>query len=192
MRTVRDRRAAILQVAADELGPQGKGSPEVYGYWRRVLPPARTDAQVKLYAKTKEWCGGFVLSCIKAAGFAQDVFWRDSVGFVGPCKLELTTEPKPGDICIKPLPYAHHSLVEAYIDGQLWTIDGNQPGVLRKRHPVPHDKTLTFYSIEPFLAALPDTEPAPPLEEEEPAELPESGFLRGQPFSVPGIQDPKE
>ncbi len=178
-----DTRARILEIAKAEIGPQGKGSLRVEAYWRDVLPPAWTDAQVHLYAKTKEWCGCFALWCLRQAGLAHDVHWQDGLGFLGPAHLPVTRTPSRGDIGYVASPFQHHFVFD-YVDNDGWihSVDGNQPDVREKRRRSEH---VTFYSIGPLLAAVPDTEPSPPPDEP----LPEPGFLRGQTFSVPGIQD---
>jgi hypothetical protein len=159
-------REEIVRIAAAEIGPQGKGSPQVYAYWRDVLPPAWSDAQVKLYAKTKEWCGGFALWCIRRAGLAQGTQWLDGIGFVGPAKLRRLTiveTPLPGDVAITPVPFWHHAIVERCDAATLVTIDGNQPDVRRKTRPRPPGTKITYYSIDRFIKAeeitLPDVPP---------------------------------
>lgn len=168
-------RNRILEIAAAEIGAQTKGSQRVYEYWREVCSPEWTDAQVHLYAKTKEWCGCFALWCLRQAGLAQDVFWHDGLGFLGPAKLHTTRTPSRGDIGYVSQPFQHHFVFDR-IDNEGWchSIDGNQPDVRGKRRRM---DGLLFYSIEPLLAT-----------EER---LPEAGFVRDSPYSVPGIQDPK-
>lgn len=175
--TSRDR---ILEVAVSKIGPYGKGSPQVETMWRDVLDATVNDGQIKPFALHNEWCGAFVLSCFRDAGLT-DAHWRISHGFV----LDLlgakaaTKIPKPGDIGIRqglpPHLVYHHFLVERWNDHQDWdSIDGNSPHCARHHH-TSLDPTITFYSIE---ALLPAEEP-----------LPEGGFVRGQKYSVPGIQD---
>ena len=171
-----DYRAKILEVATAEIGPQSKGSLKVEAYWRDVLPPAWTDAQVHLYAKTKEWCGCFALWCLRRAGLAQDIHWIDGTGFLGPARLVQTRTPSRGDVGYVPHPFQHHFVFDRIdSDGWVHSVDGNQPDVREKRR---RQEGLTFYAIETLIVAAP-AEP-----------LPEAGFLRGQEFSVPGIQDP--
>jgi hypothetical protein len=175
--TARDR---ILAVAASKIGAYGKGSPEVEAIWRDVLDANVNDRQVKQFAKKSEWCGGFVLSCLRDAG-VTDAHWKIGSGFV----LSLlgaksaTKTPAPGDIGIRQgaptHPVFHHFFVEKYAGPNDWdSIDGNSPHCDRHHHTA-LDPTTTFYSIASLL----------PAEEE----LPEAGFVRGQKFSVPGIQD---
>lgn len=161
-----DQRQEVVNAAAGEIGPQVKGSPQVIGYWRDVLPLSWSDAQVKLYAKSKEWCGGFALWCIRRAGLAQSTHWVDGQGFVGPAHLRalLASEtPQPGDVAITPVPFWHHSIVESCDAKTLVTIDGNQPDVRRKSRPRPASSQITFYSIESLIRAeaptLPDIPP---------------------------------
>lgn len=164
-----DHRARILEIATAEIGPQSKGSPKVEAYWREVLPPEWTDAQVHLYAKTKEWCGCFALWCLRQAGLAKDICWHDGLGFLGPGKLHTTRTPSRGDIGYAPSPFQHHFVFDR-IDGDGWvhSIDANQPDVRERRRRL---DGLLFYSIEPLIP------------------LPEAGFLRGEKYSVPGVQD---
>lgn len=175
--TVRDR---ILGVAASKIGAYGKGSPEVEAIWRDVLDASVGNAEIPQFAKHNEWCGGFVLNCLREAG-VTDVHWKIGSGFV----LSLlgaksaTKTPQPGDIGIRqgspPHLVYHHFFVEKYAGHDDWdSIDGNSPNCSRHHH-VWLDPTITFYSIA---ALLPAQEP-----------LPEAGFVRGQEFSVPGIQD---
>lgn len=150
-----DFRARVIEIAKAEIGPQGKGSLKVEAYWRATLPPSWTDAQVHLYAKTREWCGGFALWCLKQAGLARDIFWQDGLGFLG--KLPRTLTPSRGDIGYKQSPFQHHLLFDYEHDGWIMSVDGNQPDVREQRR---RKQGLTFYSIEPLIRAL-DTEPAP-------------------------------
>jgi hypothetical protein len=164
-------RARIIEIAEAEIGPQRKGSQRVYEYWRSVLPPEWSDAQAKTYAKTRDWCGGFALWCLKQAGIAQDIYWQDGIGFLGPAGLKQTRTPSRGDIGYLPQPFQHHLLYSYEHDGKVHSVDGNQPGVRQQVRP---RQGIVFYSIEPLLLAQ-----APP----------EAGFVRNQPYSVPGIQD---
>src|SRR5688500_8603870 len=100
-------RQEIISRARGQIGPQVKGSAQVVWYWRDVLPPAGSDAQVKLYAKTKEWCGGFALWCLRQAGVAESVHWLDGIGFLGPARLPRTTAPEMGDVAFFPEPFQH-------------------------------------------------------------------------------------
>jgi hypothetical protein len=150
-------RQAVIDQARSQIGPWGKGSAEVYGYWRAVLPPSWSDAQVKLYAASKEWCGGFALWALKRAGLASALHWLDGIGFLGPARLPRTDAPEPADVAVFPQPYWHHAIVVSWQrvrevdtgDGlkhacfRLVTIDGNQPGVVeRVREVVPALKRL--------------------------------------------------
>lgn len=190
---IRDR---IIEIAEAEIGPQAKGSDKVFGYWRAALPPEWTDAQVKLYAKTREWCGGFTLWCLKQAGIAQDVSWKDGIGYLGPAHLKQTRTPSRGDVGVKPHPFAHHWLFKYEYDGWFYGIGGNTPGVKEQRF---RKDQVVFYSIDPFLPEeTRDTNPLPPPPDlsgvirKVDEMLPEGGFVRGQKFSVPGIQDKDE
>jgi hypothetical protein len=155
-------RTQIIEIARAEIGTQGKGSARVFEYWRDVLPPSWSDFQVRQYAASKEWCGGFALWCMRQAGIAADVRWIDGVGFAGPAKLRQTESPLPGDLAITPSPFWHHALVAVFepgvtqtvAGGRLVTIDGNQPGVRVKDRPCPALKSIDFYSIEPLLGGF--------------------------------------
>lgn len=154
---IRDR---IVEIAEAEIGAQAKGSERVYQYWRDVLPPEWSDAQVRLYAKSKEWCGGFALWCLRAAGIAQDVHWKDGVGFIGPARLKPTRTPSRGDIGVKHHPFAHHWVFKYEYDGWLHGIGGNTPGVKEQRF---RKDEVTVYSIGPLLPdEARDTDPLPP------------------------------
>ncbi len=148
-----DYRAELLEWAKREIGPQTKGSREVERYWRATLPPDWSDAQVKLYAKTKDWCGGFCLAGLKAVGLAKDVFWIDSKGFLGPAKLRLTRTPSRGDIGFIAKPYQHHLLFDYEYDGKIHSVDGNQPDVREKSRS---RVGIDFYSIQPLIDAVSD------------------------------------
>lgn len=171
-------REFLIDVAVAKLGKYGKGSPQVEAIWRRVLPATTTDPQVKQAAEKLEWCGAFVLDCLREAKLT-DAVWRLGEGFVlRTLKPSAATKnPKPGDIGIRvgpaSKPLNHHFLVEAWNGPKDWTsLDGNSPHAARHHHRS-LDRTTTFYSIEKLL----------PL-------LPEPGFLPGQIHSVPGIQEP--
>ncbi len=175
--TARDR---ILEVAASKLGHYGKGSPQVEAIWRNVLDASVSDAAIPQFALHNEWCGGFVLNCLREAG-VTNAHWKIGRGFV----LDLlgsraaTKSPVPGDIGIRqgmpPHLVYHHFLIEKYAGPGDWdSIDGNSPTCARHHH-TSLDPTIIFYSIA---ALLPAEEP-----------LPEAGFVRDQKFSVPGIQD---
>lgn len=179
-------RQEVLSKARGQIGPQVKGSTQVVWYWRDVLPPSWSDAQVKLYAKTKEWCGGFVLWCLRQAGLGPDTRWIDGLGFLGPARLPRTNTPEPGDVAFFPQPFQHHALVVSLVQVEdlvvktpgkpdvrharwrLTTIDGNQPDVReRVRDIVPslRQNDVAFYSIEPLLRAETPTLPeVPPLD----------------------------
>lgn len=156
-------RQEIVRIAKGQIGPQTKGSPEVVAYWRDVVPPTWSDAQVRQYAKSKEWCGGFALWCIRQAGLAQGTHWQDGLGFVGPARLRrlsIVETPEPGDVAIVPYGNWHHAIVEACDATTLITIDGNQPDVRRKTRPRPAPSRMSYYSIDRFIKAeeitLPD------------------------------------
>lgn len=125
-------------------------------YWEACGLPRNTP---------QHWCGVFALWALKEAGLAQGVNWEVGWGFIGPLKLPLTKDPKPGDIAYTHDPYQHHAIVESRKHGVLITIDGNQgqPGIKRKARPEPDG--IRYYSIQPLLdeVIMPDTDPAPTL-----------------------------
>jgi hypothetical protein len=172
-------REYLIDVAVSKLGDYRKGSPEVIAIWRDVLPASMTDAQVAHYAKSADWCGSFVLHCLREAKLL-DTQWQIGSGFVLRVlgAKSAVKVPRPGDIGIlQRRPGAtkdvwHHYLYEGGdIAGEWTSIDGNSPGCSRKVHKsVP--PTTTFYSIESLLP-----------------EMPEAGFLRTDPYAAPGIQD---
>ena len=175
------QRDAIISAAAARIGPYVKGSPEVDAICRLVLPPTWTDAQCKQYDH-KDWCGLFALACLRDAG-VTDASWRDGIGFIGPLHLKQVDYPKPGDIAFKGSPFQHHMVVEYWNHALDWgDIAGNTPTAARHKHA--SSAGVTFYSVESLLPVS-DTEPAGPPSEP----LPEGGFIRGQKYSVPGIED---
>lgn len=159
-RAVTDYRARVIEVATGEIGPQAKGSDRVYDYWREVLPEGWGGSEVAKYAKTREWCGGFALFCLRVAGLAKDIYWHDSIGFLGPAHLKPTKTPSMGDIGVKPHPFAHHWIFKYEYDGWLYGIGGNTPGVKEQRF---RRDEVTIYSISPLLPEdIRDTEPPEP------------------------------
>jgi hypothetical protein len=156
--STRDR---VVYCAVTLLGDYGKGSPEVFAIWRDVLPPEWTDAQVRQYAATKEWCGGFALHALRLGGATQE-HWHDGIGFIGPLKLRPMPEgsqPRAGDIAVKEHPFAHHMVVEYWNHEKDWgDLAGNTPTAARHHHA--SSDGVTFYSIEP-LVAIADAAPPP-------------------------------
>lgn len=146
-------RQNIVSIARRELGGgHVKGSPEVERYCESSLPAAYTAAQIRYAAKNSEWCGIFALYCLHEAGIALDVRWVVGGGFVLEQGLPRTSTPQPGDIAVRPSPFWHHAIVESLGSGQLITIDGNQPGVVRRIRPAP-TSNIQYHSIAPFLPA---------------------------------------
>lgn len=153
---------ARSRVATVALGEVGQRDP--LKYWRDVLP-GLDDAQLAAYAETRDWCGGFALWCLREAGLAEDITWKDGKGFC--YRLPQTTDPKPGDIAFfKAL--NHHAVVVAYdpASGIVETVDGNQgpllhpddPGSVRTavaRHRRKASSVTTFFSIAPLLGQKP-------------------------------------
>jgi hypothetical protein len=161
---MRAARVAIVEAAASLIGPYGKGSPEVYEIWRDVLPEGWRTEQVIQYAKTREWCGGFALHCLHLAGVARNLYWHDGIGFLGP--LHSVPYPRPGDIAVKAIPFAHHMVVEYWNHELDWgDVAGNTPHAARHKHT--SSAGITFYSIEPLLPAAADTDPSPAPDDED-------------------------
>lgn len=176
-------REYLLDVARAKLGDYRKGSPEVLKLWRAVLEPGKyTPDQVEQLAETQDWCGVFVLACLRESKLTE-AYWQLGSGFVLRVigAAAATKTPEPGDIgIIQRWPGAtkdtwHHYLVETWEGAKKWSsIDGNSPGCERKEH-VSVLPTTTFYSLAKLLPALP-----------------EAGFSRTDPFAVPGVQDKPE
>lgn len=142
-------RSDVVHAAVREWQAHPEGRPGVY--WRDVLPPSWSDADVADYARTKDWCGGFALWALREAGLASGVSWQDGIGFIAPANLPRVTEPSPGDILVVPEPFQHQAVVVSYepTTGMVTTIDGNQPGIAAKAR-FQHGN-LQFYSIQPFV-----------------------------------------
>lgn len=166
------KRAEIMRVATAELGDQGKGSPRVREYWRRVMP-ALAESQISYACKNEEWCGVFALWCLHEAGVTA-VPWHirgltldpetgvkaQNSGFV--YRLPKTAEPQPGDVFVGPPNLYHHGLVERRYTpegGKPWlaSVEGNTPTVRRRDRPAP-GKGWNYYSIEPWLRAALEAE----------------------------------
>jgi hypothetical protein len=180
-RSMKDYRAELLEWAKGEVGPGRRAD-----YWRAVFP---NDPGPQL-----AWCGVFCLAGLHHVGLTN-AHWKLGVGFVGPLKLPQTRTPSRGDIGYLHSPYQHHFLFDYEYDGKVHSVDGNQPDVREKVRP---KQGIVFYSIQPLIDAVVEPEERttqPDLEEViRPvdgmnAPLPEAGFLRGQKYSVPGIQD---
>ncbi len=127
-------------------------------YWRQVLPPDWTDAQVDAY-QFKHWCGGFGLFNLHMAGLALDVPWLDGIGFCEPQHLAHVKIPEPGDIAWF-VHNAHYCIVERVRGNVFDSIDGNQG--LTMAHPSiklhtgrPLSSVAVFYSIAKFLEGVP-------------------------------------
>lgn len=153
-------RQNIVSIARRELGSAHvKGSAQVQRYCESALPTL-TPAQIRQAAKSLEWCGIFTLFCLHEAGIALGVRWTLGGGFVLEHGLPLTSTPQPGDIAIRPSPFWHHAIVESLADGTLTTIDGNQPGVVRRIRPAPASN-MQYHSIAPLLPAGAEAAPVP-------------------------------
>ena len=125
-------------------------------YWRAVLPPSWTEAQVDAYQQ-KHWCGCFTLYCLKMAGLAQNVFWKDGIGYCEPQHLPHVRVPKPGDIAYF-AKNSHYAIVEDVRGDVFDSIDGNQGLTMDRPSTKLHRGRLlasaaAFYSIEPLVTA---------------------------------------
>lgn len=154
------RRDDVVTVAAGELG---EPTPDKLAkYWKSVgLVGGLEGGHPHL-----SWCGIFALYCLHGAGLALDKNWKIGAGFIlqQPHPLPVTHSPQPGDIGYVASPFQHHFIVET-VDGPLvHSIDGNQPDIRRKTRAI--SAAITFYSIEPLLAAveLPSPSAPPPPE----------------------------
>lgn len=163
---MRDKRASIVAMAAEEIGHPGH--PRIMEYHDSAIGR-------RVGSKELEWCGLFCLAMLHKAGFALDVHWTIGGGFCEEQHLPKTRDPQPGDVAYFAVPFQHHALVEMVRGDDVHTIDGNQVGDAVTRRRRDRSKATCYYSIQPLLDAVP--------------ELPEAGFLRDGPFSVPGIQD---
>jgi hypothetical protein len=138
--------------------PVLKSTRRRWEYWRAVLQPGWTDAQVDQY-QAKHWCGGFALYCLHQAGLALGVPWLDGLGFCEPQRLPRVKVPQPGDVAWF-LKNQHYAIVEAVRGNVVDTIDGNQ-GITPARPSIklhsgrPLSSVAVFYSIQPFLDAAP-------------------------------------
>lgn len=181
--TTRDR---IIEIASAEIGPGRRAD-----YWLEVLG---YDPGV-----SKAWCGAFCLWVLHQAGLAREHKWGiDGSGMVGPLHLRRTTTPSRGDILYADKPFQHHALFDYEYDGFVHSIDGNQPDVRQKKR---RKEGFAFFSISNLLESdARDTDPLPPpppdlediIRPVDGLNLPEPGFVRGQKYSVPGIQDKDE
>ncbi len=116
-------------------------------YWRTVLP---VELAAHSYNYPKEWCGGFTLFCLKQAGLAHDIFWKQ--GYLrGAWLLDRKAMPQPGDIAYF-AKYQHHAIVESVdpVARTFDSIDGNQPAIARY-HGRPLSSVAGFYSISQLL-----------------------------------------
>ena len=148
-------RNRIVEIARAELGPG-----RVSDYWQSALGSGARPPW------PKHWCGAFALWCLHRAGVALDVRWKIGLGFLEVQRLPKTRDPKPGDVAYFDQPFQHHAVVERLANDGLYTIDGNQGGLLpvkEKFRKLP--TTAIYYSIEPFLKAAtpPPPVPIPPI-----------------------------
>lgn len=123
-------------------------------YWREVVDPAWTDAQVDAY-QFKHWCGGFALFNLHMSGLALGVHWKDGFGFCEPEHLTRVKIPEPGDIAWF-VHNSHYAIVERVRGNLFDSIDGNQ-GLTMARPSIklhvgrPLTGVAVFYSINKFL-----------------------------------------
>lgn len=108
-----------------------------------------TDTAPILLGSSAAWCGGFALWVLHRAGLLPGVPWEVGTGFC--FRLPLTTAPLPGDVVY----FAHlqHHAILVRLDGDaVETVDGNQPGVARRRHA--RADVAGFYSIAPAILGM--------------------------------------
>lgn len=141
-------RAAVCQAAADALASWPADHAEQVAAVRAIWDSVIQRDPSGMY--TKAWCGAFALSCLRAAGLADSVWWVPGVGFLERCCTH-TSAPKPGDVAYFAQPFQHHALVTA-VDAERGTfdsIDGNQPGIMQHLARPLH--VAAFYSIAPMI-----------------------------------------
>ncbi len=149
----------VMQRLSAGVEPELNTERRRWEYWRATLPPAWTDAQVDQY-QYKHWCGAFTLYCLKQAGLALEIFWKDGIGYVEPNHFRHVKIPEPGDVAY----FAHNShyaIVEAVHTSPMGgvffdSIDGNQGKTLAtpsiKRYSSRAiESVAAFYSIESLL-----------------------------------------
>ncbi len=135
--------------------PELQSTRRRWEYWRSVLPPNWSDAQVDAY-QLKHWCGAFTLFSLKESGLAPDAYWLDGVGYCFPQGLKIVTAPQPGDIAWFQR-NSHYALVHSvyHESGTFVSIDGNQgltlssPSIKIRRRPI--KSAYYFFSIAKFL-----------------------------------------
>lgn len=182
MRTEEEMRQAVVFSALHEYYNQKfmrvgnalrplRDDKRVAAYWKRVLGPTWKGPY------PPHWCAAFALWSIQEAGLAPGVLQLvDRVngkgwGFCIPqgltptvgawCKhktaAEIRTRIQPGDVAYFER-NQHHAIVEQVAEnGDVWTIDGNQPAI--DRHgpqgtlPARHSTGVyCFYSIGKFIS----------------------------------------
>ncbi len=130
-------------------------------YWRAVLPPDWSDAQVDQY-QFKHWCGALTLFGLKQANLAPEIFWKDALGYVEPHHFPRVKIPAPGDVAFFAR-NSHYAIVEAVHTSPMGgvffdSIDGNQGKTLAspsiKRYSSRAvESVAAFYSISHLLEA---------------------------------------
>lgn len=142
--------AKRLAVVAAALGELGESEP--MKYWKEVVPRHWNDFQLKQYAESKSWCGGFALWCLKQAELAPETFWKDGLGFllVSPHVLEIVNAPEPGDIAYFHK-HQHHAVVCHADNGTVRLVNGNGEGGKVTVTDIALDSVDAFYSIGRYL-----------------------------------------
>jgi hypothetical protein len=151
----------VMQKLTAGVEPELNTERRRWEYWRAVLPPSWTDAQVDQY-QYKHWCGAFTLYCLNRAGLALGIFWADGIGYIEPHHFQKVRRPEPGDVAYFDK-NSHYAIVEAVRDTPSGavvfdSIDGNQGKTLAapsiKRYSSRAiESVAAFYSIESLLGA---------------------------------------
>lgn len=144
---IQTKRIAVASAALREVG-----NSDAVKYWSRVRrePPPYPHA----------WCGAFALWCLKEAGLASDIYWRDVLGFlmVRPHVLEIVHAPDTGDIA-----YfnhnQHHAVVCHATNGIVRLVNGNGEKGKVTISDTPLENVSYFFSIGRLLPITPDGEP---------------------------------
>lgn len=149
----------VMQRLSAGVEPELNTGRRRWEYWRAVLPPSWSDAQVDQY-QYKHWCGAFTLYCLKQAGLAADIFWKDGIGYVEPHHLKHVRVPSAGDVAYFSH-NSHYAIVESVRtlpSGAIVfdSIDGNQGKTLAspsiKRYSSRAiENVAAFYSISTLL-----------------------------------------
>jgi hypothetical protein len=98
------------------------------------------------------WCGVFALWALRRLGLTATM-WQTGpkvYGFIFPCKLPLTRDPKPGDIAYFTR-NQHHAIVLA-VNGDFVTLcNGNGSGGRVSIGETARKSVASFFSIQPLI-----------------------------------------